>query len=164
MTALPNDMEQYKNYYENQLLAVMMQPGNTEEAQTAVIEEYTNLRFKTCMADLDFADKVRNSEDGHLYMKVLREQVVDELGLTAEPELNDMLFKTMYEKSANHIKYDLDSMYNMQSVSNTESLGYDSLVQESPSADSHSETFDKLLGDYYLSQRSEYAESNKLMG
>ena len=87
LTKLPNDMEQYKNYYENKLLEAMMKPGNSESAQSEIIDEYTGMRFKTCMLKADFAEKVRESDNGHLYLKVLREQVVDELGLTVEPQV-----------------------------------------------------------------------------
>jgi len=94
-------MEQYKNYYENKLLAAMMQVGDdaSEKAQTDIIEEYTNIRFKACMLNSNFAKQVRSSDNGHLYLKVLRERVVDELGLTTEPKIEDMLFKNMTEKS-----------------------------------------------------------------
>ena len=46
-------------------------------------------------------------------MKVLKERVVDELGLTAEPEIEDMLLNTRISKSKDNIKYDVESMYNM---------------------------------------------------
>ena len=73
--------------------------GSKEENRDTIIDEYINLRFKTCMLNSEFAEKVRSSENGHLFMKVLKERVVDELGLTAEPELEDMLFETRDLKS-----------------------------------------------------------------
>ena len=127
LTELPNDMEQYKNYYENKLLATMMKPDSSESSQSEIIDEYISMRFKTCMLKADFAQKVHESDNGHLYLKVLRERVVDELGLTVEPSVEDMLFKTMYEKGKDHISYDIDSMYNMQDVNNTQAMGYDNL-------------------------------------
>ena len=51
------------------------------------------------MLNSNFAKQVRSSDNGHLYLKVLRERVVDELGLTTEPKIEDMLFKNMTEKS-----------------------------------------------------------------
>lgn len=33
LTELQNDMEQYRNFYENKLLKAMMRPGNTEDAE-----------------------------------------------------------------------------------------------------------------------------------
>lgn len=75
-------MEQYKNFYENKLLCALMQPGDNTAAQQDIIDEYTSLRLKTCMLNASFADKVHNSDDGHLYLKTLRERVLDELKLT----------------------------------------------------------------------------------
>jgi len=174
LTELPVDMDQYKNFYENQLLAAMMQPMSNSEAQTAqqaVIDEYTSLRLKTCMLNSTFADKIHNSEDGHLYLKMLRERVLDELKLTQEASLDDMMFSEMKEKSKEYIRYDAEAAYNMQDVNNTQGLGYDNLESRSGATNDHStfenshdSVFDKLLSDYYLGQRGEYAESNKLMG
>ena len=170
LTELQNDMEQYRNFYENKLLKTMMQPGNTEEAEEQVIDEYMQMRFKTCMLNADFAKKVRSSDNGHLYLKMLRERVVDELGLTEEPDLEKMQSKAAIESGKDHIRYDLDSMYNMQDVSNLHAVGYDNLDKRSGATknvdtyeNSHSNVFDKLLADYYLGSRADYAESNKLM-
>ena len=161
-------MEQYKNYYENKLLTAMMQQGADEvvqEAQNEIINEYMSLRFKTCMMNGDFSEQVRSSDNGHLFLKVLRERVVDELGLTSEPKLQDMMLETMTGKSAEHIKYDIDSRYSTQDFNNTEAIGYDNLMRKDGSFDnSHADVLDKLLSDYYLSQRGDYADSNKLMG
>ena len=55
-------------------------------------------------------------------------------------------------------------MYNMRDVNNTQSIGYDNLEKNDGTfKNSHSDVFDKLLADYYLTLRGEYAEANKLM-
>lgn len=79
-----------------------------------------------------------------------------------------MLFETMHSKRRDTLRYDVDSMYNMQDINNTQAIGYDNLANRSKENGSqfeaaHENVFDKLLADYYLSQRGEYAESNKLM-
>ncbi len=58
----------------------------------------------------------------------------------------------------------------MQSVNNTNAIGYDNLIKRAQSetaADNfnaaHESVFDKLLADYYLDKRGEYKESNKLL-
>ena len=78
-----------------------------------MIDEYTSIRLKTCMLNATFADKVKNSEDGHLYLKVLRERVLDELNLTQEAKVDDMYFDTLRSKSKDLIKYDAEAAYNM---------------------------------------------------
>lgn len=64
------------------------------------------------MLNASFAENVR-SENGHLFLKALRENVLDELSLTSEAQVDDLLFETMYEKSKDLIKYDLESKYSM---------------------------------------------------
>lgn len=122
------------------------------------------------MLNSRFAQKVNDSDNGHLYLKVLREQVVDELGLTEDASIEKMKFKPLLESGEKYIKYDIDSMYNMQSVSNLHAVGFDNLNKRSGDEkdvqtfeNSHENVFDKLLADYYLSSRSDYVESNKLM-
>lgn len=52
----------------------------------------------------------------------------------------------------------------MLGVSNTDAVGFDNLSQRDGSFDSaHGSVFDKMLADYYLSLRGEYADSNKVM-
>lgn len=58
----------------------------------------------------------------------------------------------------------------MLDVNNTEAMGYDNLANRSVNTNgasafenSHENVFDKLLADYYLSQRGDYAETNKTM-
>ena len=128
------------------------------------------MRFKTCMLNDNFAKQVKESENGHLYLKMLKERVVDELGLTEEPDVEKMMSKSMIESGSSYIKYDIESMYNMQDVNNLHAVGYDNLDKRSGAQDhtetyenSHENVFDKLLADYYLGSRADYAESNKLM-
>ena len=75
-----------------------------------------------------------------------------------------MMFETMHNKSEKFLQYDVESRYNMQKTNNTEAIGYDNLEKRDGTFEgSHAEIFDKLLADYYLSQRGDYAESNKVM-
>ena len=123
------------------------------------------------MLNADFAEKVRDSDNGHLYLKILKERVVDELGLTEETNVEKLMSKAVVESGKHYIRSDLDSMYNMQEVNNLHAIGYDNLDKRSGGAaenvqtyeNSHESVFDKLLADYYLSSRADYAESNKLM-
>lgn len=67
-----------------------------------------------------------------------------------------MLFETMHSKRRDTLRYDVDSMYNMQDINNTQAIGYDNLANRSKENGSqfeaaHENVFDKLLADYYLS-------------
>ena len=55
-------------------------------------------------------------------------------------------------------------------MSNTQAIGFDNLDKRAGGPDdarsfesAHESVFDKMLADYYLSQRGEYAEANKVM-
>ncbi len=122
------------------------------------------------MLNAEFATSVRNSDNGHVFMKVLQERVADELGLTTETEEQDLYFKEIYDRRQDALKFDLEASYNMQDINNTEAMGYDNLGKRSGGTSdsrtfesSHESVFDKMLADYYLSQRGDYAETNKTM-
>ena len=86
-----------------------------------------SLRFKTCMLNESFAKKINDPANGHVYLKALRERIVDELGLTREANSDDLQFKNFYNSGKNMMKYDVESMYSMQDINNSESIGYDSI-------------------------------------
>lgn len=87
------------------------------------------------MLNANFSEKVRSSDNGHYYLKVLKERVLDELKLTKDVEIDDMLFKTMYEKGPSLLKYDIESAHNMLDINNTQALGYDRLSERSGAVD-----------------------------
>ena len=57
----------------------------------------------------------------------------------------------------------------MQALNNTEALGYDNLLEragEGPKGNyekAHESVFDKMMAEYFLQQRGNYKESNKMM-
>ena len=115
---LPLTMTSHKNLYENKLLALMAAPEYSEENVSALIEEYTQLRLRGCMVNGEFAQRVKGSADGHLYMKVLRENIMKELNLTNEGVLSDLAYENMKDPKNFAKHFDLESALNMQSVNN----------------------------------------------
>ena len=53
------------------------------------------------------------TDNAHIYLKVLREQVIDELGLSKPPQLVDLAFNTITQKSNISAQYDLEAPYNL---------------------------------------------------
>ena len=49
-----------------------------------------NGRLQISMMNLGFSKKVRETKNGHIYLKVLRERVLEELGLTKEAKFSDL--------------------------------------------------------------------------
>ena len=83
---MPQDMLQLKIYYENKFLEALVHPEGHESKIQAIVENYTDYRFKQCMLDKGFSQKL-NSKYGFLYLKMIRERVHDELGITKETNI-----------------------------------------------------------------------------
>ena len=97
--------------------------------------------MKVCMVNSEYHGKVKNSENGHIYLKALRERVLDELEILKETDPEDLTFSSKQKSSAEHLAYDVESAYNMQSVNNAHALGYDHL-QDRGAAQTPTELFD----------------------
>ena len=102
LTELPDDFMPLKNMSENNLLLEMIDPDSTDESIEAVITAYMDSRLKMCMVNKGFATRVRETKNGHFYLKVLRERVLEELGLTAEARYRDLSFERQYETHPDH--------------------------------------------------------------
>ena len=69
------------------------------------------------------------NDNAHIFLKVLREQVVDELGLSKPPQITDAAYNTITDKDDISRFYDLESPYNLQNINNQDALGYDNLLK-----------------------------------
>jgi hypothetical protein len=78
------------------------------------------------MLNSEFASRVRNGNNGHLYIKMLKEQIADELKISSPAEASDFMFSKLQEDP--RIKADVEGRYNVQDVSNLESVGLDKLL------------------------------------
>jgi len=70
--------------YENRLLRAYTQSEVNQNLIEDLIQAYTQARMKDAMLKADFAKQMR-SVNGHIFEKVLRETIVDELKLTEAP-------------------------------------------------------------------------------
>jgi hypothetical protein len=69
-----------RDYFENMVLKIYSQPEFNQDQLERVISKYTEMRINDCLLSPGFKDRVQ-SDNGHMYMKVLKEQIVDELKL-----------------------------------------------------------------------------------
>ena len=46
--------------------------------------------MKVCMVNSEYLGKVKNTENGHIYMKALRERVLDELEILKGNDIEDL--------------------------------------------------------------------------
>lgn len=158
-----------KNMYENKLLQKFLEVEVDDSQINQIIEEYTQLRIKSCLLNSDFAKQIK-TENAHIFFKVLREKVIDELGLSKPPQITDMAHNTITDKANISLTHDLESPYNLQNLNNQDALGYDNLINRAKAETAqenfelaHETVFEKLLADYFLGKRGEYKESNALL-
>lgn len=168
-TAFPHDLEQVKANYENKFLYALTSPDNFENEAKQIIGDYTDMRLKHCMLQPDFQAKM-HSKYGFLYMKMLRERVIDELKLTKDADILDLSHTHLKDFGNDRLKYDVEAMYNLSHLNSTHALGYDRLLERANATSKREQAeiaqptvADKLLADYFLGKKSEISEANKLI-
>lgn len=156
---LPQLMIPTKNLYENEVLKTMIESDFKEEVLTKInstIEAYFNIRLNGVMLNKAWADAMKK-DYAHLYLKVLREQVVEELGLVQSPLGHELSYENVMDEFRNTQYYDFENKYNLDHLNNENAIGFDNLVArartntaEELHKTAHETVFDKLLADYFL--------------
>jgi hypothetical protein len=77
-------------------LAEYTSPDYDVKKVEALIEEYTYARLKDCQLRPDFAVAMK-SANAHIYSKVLRERVMEELRMDEEAKLDEFDWTTSRE-------------------------------------------------------------------
>ena len=140
----------------------------------------------------EIKEKAKDKNNGHIYMKVLRESIMNELSLAKPTEAIDLAYKAKQKRIDevnNHFEF--EGTYNDRRVNNTNELGFDNYEQRlqktkesHPLGDllkseeekekdeerreqtrdlAHDTIFDKLLADYFLNKRGQFKKSNELL-
>jgi hypothetical protein len=91
LTALPAEATYLKNLYENEIMKHYSGAEFNQEEVERIIKEYTESRLKGCLLSDEFRQKVRTN-DGHYYVKMLKETIADELGLSNPAQASDFAF------------------------------------------------------------------------
>lgn len=81
LTTIRQDLVPIKNYYESEMLSIYSSPDFEQTKLESLIQKYTEIRLKDCMLDSEFQKKIR-SNNGHYYIKMLKEQIAEELNLS----------------------------------------------------------------------------------
>ena len=130
-----------------------------------LIHDYTQARMKECTLKEDFA-KVLKTQNGHVYIKVLRERILEELKLTEITTIDEFEWFKMPESGQDKIlPYDVESKHNLNNLNNETAIGYNNLEERAANIErnndiAHQSVFDKMLADYFLTKRSDYKQSN----
>lgn len=143
LTQLRPEFVYTKNQYENEIMRLYASPEFEQEKIEKLIQKYTELRLKECMMNSEFNEKVKTGNNGHIYLKMLKENIADELSISAPAKASDFMFEKIFKDERQ--KVDVEGRYNTAAVSNIDSVGLDKLLNPDASA----ETLDKLLGHYF---------------
>ena len=77
-----------KNQTENELMNLYMTENMNEKAVQEVVQQYTQSRLQDCLMKPEFASAVKTT-NGHIYLKVLRENILDELRLAESAKVEE---------------------------------------------------------------------------
>lgn len=157
LTQLRPEGHSLKAFYENEILVHYSAPEFDQKAIESLIQRYTELRLKECLLNSEFREKLHQGNNGHYYIKMLKEQIAEELSLSKPTKLSDISSTKMFLDLG--LKSNPEGRYNLEDLSNLESLGYEKLMDESKERT----TLDKLLQDYFLQKRGQYVASNNLL-
>ena len=123
------------------------------------IQKYTELRIRDCLLNEEFKQRIQVGNNGHLYLKMLKEQIADELKISTEAKVSDFAFMKIFQDPNGIPPTDVEGRYNTLDVSNLESVGLDKLIN----SQSETSTLDRLLGEYFLNKRGQYVATNQLV-
>lgn len=82
-------MQDLRNVYENKLLMCYSKPTLDELEVSSIINEYTQARLNDSLTNPSFAVGA-NGPHGDIYMRLLRESIMDELKLTDSIKYSDL--------------------------------------------------------------------------
>jgi len=159
------DNHTMKSYYQNKVMLALTNIDTMETSQfEEPVEMYMKLRMKECMLKQGFQDKIKG-QHGHIYLKALREMVLEELNLDKEAHLHDV---SMMEHTQEW-KFDVESPQNLLNLNNTDAIGYENLLARSKGTTAqenrdaaHETVFDKMQAEYFLNKRGQFSRSNEL--
>jgi hypothetical protein len=110
-------------------------------------------RIKDCSLKLNFSEAL-NSKHSHVYMKTLRERIMDELKLDEGTDIQEFEWAAIYEEK-NVKQHDPESKYNLNHLNNDQAIGYRNLEERAKDVANnteiaHESVFDEMLADYFL--------------
>ena len=159
-------MDYLKNLYENKLLREYTKEKYDPKIIEGLVQDYMTARIKDCSIKLDFSEAL-SSDHAHIYMKTLRERIMDELKLDEGTSIEEFDYMCLYD-SVPAKSHDPESKYNLGHLNNDQAIGYRNLEERAKDVSknaelAHESVFDEMLADYFLQKRGDFKKGNKLM-
>lgn len=166
LTSLPDEMSYIKEMYRSRLINAYTSTDVGDDEIEAFVRDYSDIRFNSLRLNTKFMEAVRGPHATY-YLRILREQIADELELSKEATQFKELEWEKFQVD-NFMEYDAESIYNLQHLSNTEAVGLNNLEQRALSPEknrelAHETMFDKLLAEYFLQKRQQIVNVNDLI-
>jgi hypothetical protein len=91
------------------------------------------------------------SPHAHIYLKTLRQRVLEELRMDDNTELGEFKWTSLPDVEDNTQNFDIEARYNTAHLSNENRIGYNNL-EELATDDkiAHENVFDKMLAQFFL--------------
>ena len=86
-----------RNQFENQILQHYTGPKFDQAKIESLVQKYTELRLQDCLLNSEFEKEIKTGNNGHIFLKVLREQIADELKLSAPAQASDYAFMKLFQ-------------------------------------------------------------------
>lgn len=171
LTLLDRETTALKHFYENKLLQEYTEEDLDQKKVEDLVQEYTNARVKALMLKPKFA-KALKSANGHIYMKVLRERVLEELNFTEGVQAEEFEWSKTEDARLGDCSdgkdYDIASLYNLNDLINEDAIGFNKLEARAANIEknnevAHESVFDKMLAEFFLHKRGDIKKGNKLI-
>jgi hypothetical protein len=105
-----------------------------------------------------------------IYMRLLRESIIDELKLVDSTPLDDLSFINHPHSGdlGSQLHLDPEAKYNLDHLNNENAIGYNKLAERAANLDqnrdiAHENVFDQMMADYFLHKRGEVKQGNKMV-
>lgn len=133
LTKLPEEMKHVKEMFRSRLLNLYTRKEHGDDEVGELVSQYTELRFQGLRLNPKFVDGIRGPHATY-YLRMLREQIAEELELSQEVESpKELEWEKFYEQKI--MEYDAESAYNLLHLSNTDAVGVDKLEERAANID-----------------------------
>jgi hypothetical protein len=116
LTEMRPEFHYTRNFYENAILEQYTGPKFDQAKVEELVQKYTELRLQDCLLNSELSKEVKTGNNGHIFLKVLREHIADELKLSEPSKASDYSFFKIFKDPS--ITTDVEGRYNTNDVSN----------------------------------------------
>lgn len=165
---MSDDLEFTRARIENDLLRAYTLGESSKEDINAIITDWIDLRILDLKSKPEFK-RLNDSEFKNIMIEGLKENVVEEIGLTKFTD-NARSYNQLFpvnERNLHGYANDIANKNNLNHIMKN-AVGYDRIIErlqapENSSELAHENLAEKLLGEYYIDKRKDYKASKEML-